>query len=210
MITSKDIELEEVDVDLVAGMLPKSWKEAVASYLDTRRKKLTSGLLDVKEFEAKTQVQHAHALTALSAFLGTEFKDKPKIRIEAPTKNQGEHYISLASLLCPPGWRDKVRPILNMLAAQASQAIIDVDKPTMPCMPLKEKADPEKAKYVAQVGEGQSIGLHQAIAKETQRLLRFLENTEKKAGDAAMKKDRESRGFGSPVRQQGSLVRAMI
>jgi len=200
LITSKDIELEEVDVDLVAGMLPKSWKEAVASYLDTRRKKLTSGLLDVKEFEAKTQVQHAHALTALSA----------KIRIEAPTKNQGEHYISLASLLCPPGWRDKVRPILNMLAAQASQAIIDVDKPTMPCMPLKEKADPEKAKYVAQVGEGQSIGLHQAIAKETQRLLRFLENTEKKAGDAAMKKDRESRGFGSPVRQQGSLVRAMI
>lgn len=206
-MNSKDLEREDADVDVVAGRLPASWQEAVASWCDTRARLLTGGLVDIKEFEVKTNVFQVHALKAVSAYLGANLKKKPVATIPKPTKDGGLHYVALANLLCPPGWRETIKPVLDTLAETAGLELLNCEPVVMPCMKIDTKATPEQEKYRKVVGEKQPVGLHQAIAKETRRLVRFLQSVEAKGAEAQSNIDR--RGTGSPQRRPGTLVRVV-
>ncbi len=204
-LTSKQIEREDGDVNTVAGRLPTSWKEAVASWLDMRQRQLTAGLLDVKDFEAKTTVLHTYALQAMSAYLGANLKQKPTVKVQAPTKDAGRHYITLASLLCPANWEQTIKPVLDTLAETATQEILGSERVAMPCLKIETKLTPEVERYRAVVGEKQALGLHQAIVKETRRFVRFMQSVEARGAEAQAKLER---GLG-PTQRRGTLVRAM-
>lgn len=206
-LTSKDIQREDVDVSVVAGKLPTSWKESLAYWFEERKRQLTSGLLDVKEFEAKTNVVHIHSLTAISAYIGANLKNRSGIKLESSSKEGGRQYIGLARTLAT--WQETLKPLLDTLAASAIEEIMNSERIAMPCVKLDTKVSDDVKKYRATVGEGQSIGLHQAIVKETRRLTRWLHSVEEKGAEAEARLAlNESRVIGHPQRR-GTLVNVM-
>jgi len=200
----------ERDVDAVASMLPTSWIEAVASYLHTRKLKLAKDIHAQSEFDARVTGNRVYALDAISAYVGAEVKEKPSITADKPVENRHERDVRLASLLCPSGWRDKVRPVLEGLRVLAQSAAVEASRPSMPCL-KPEKVSKAKKRYQEVVGETVGIAMHQAIATETIALLRFHEAVEARGGEAAAKlQDIESaqRAFGARPPWQNRAVRA--
>jgi hypothetical protein len=206
-LNSKDITREEIDVSVVAGKLPTSWKESLAYWFEERKRQLTSGLLDVKEFEAKTNVLHMHALVAISGYIGANLKNKSGLKLEASTKDGGRQYIGLARTLA--NWQETLKPLLDTLAATATEEITNCEPIVMPCVKIDTTVSADLKKYRAVVGEKQQIGFHQAVIKETRRLTRWLHSVAEKGADAEARLAlNESRAIGRPQRR-GTLVNVM-
>lgn len=149
------------DVRSLARGRHATWVEAVAGYLAMRKRKLLTGISDAASFEADKVRHRIKVLLEVGRTLGAELdtiEPKSEAAIDRPGgMSENEHYVQLAYLLTPLGWREKQLPALER---RRLQAIED----------WTEDKDSDR---------------NLALAYEIERMIAFLQSVEQRARDAA-------------------------
>lgn len=118
--------LDKFEVKQLAGKMPATPGEAIATYFSRRRAIIRSGIEKLKDHELSSARNQDKAITEVLVALGADESDASR-PIPAPTKKKrgrpkkrqplpkviDDRLIHLYNTLTPPGWEDLIMPRLR-------------------------------------------------------------------------------------------------